>query len=212
MLKTRPNCYDLEICDQVPGEYYPHLIDYPALQTCIDIGGHIGTFTAFVKTQAPECRIKTVELDAANYALLKVNTRQWTDVSTYHRLCGYDAGFNAYLRNVENYGNIALIKDGEPIPPGYELVTNLPARITLEELITEWERVDLLKLDCEGSEFDILSHVNRETLAKFTWIVGEYHTHAGDFKALVNTLHDFEVIELEAAPDWGHFLLRNKHK
>ena len=41
-------------------------------------------------------------------------------------------------------------------------------------------RIDLLKLDVEGEEYDLLEEVEEETLAKITQIVVEFHHHCID--------------------------------
>lgn len=210
MLKTRANVYDAEILAQVSGgEYFPKYIDFSALQTVIDIGGHIGAFVAYVKERSPECQVWSVELDADNYALLRENTQQWRGVNTVHAYCGYET-HSSYSRHKDNYGNISLVKDyaGEP----HDVITALPPRITLEALTLPYLQIDLLKLDCEGSEFDILMNAERETLAKFRWICGEYHPAFGvDFQKIAERLTDFEVVVADKVSDWGHFLLRNKN-
>lgn len=211
VIKTRDGVYDSEILAQVSGgEYFPKHIDFSALQTVIDIGGHIGTFVAYVKERAPECQIWSIELDADNYALLCENTAQWQGVNAIHAYCSY-AAYDSYSRHKENYGNISLVKDFASEP--HDTITTLPPRITLESLTAPYQSVDLLKLDCEGSEQDILMNANLKTLAKFTWIVGEYHPAFGvDFQQIAARLTDFEVVVLQPAKDWGHFLLRNKSK
>ena len=37
------------------------------------------------------------------------------------------------------------------------------------------EKVDLLKMDCEGCEYDVLMNLKREELAKIRSMVVEYH-------------------------------------
>jgi hypothetical protein len=53
-----------------------------------------------------------------------------------------------------------------------------PGRVTLEELMgmAGFERVDVLKLDCEGAEIDLLQHAHDDTLARIGHIIGEIHT------------------------------------
>ena len=58
--------------------------------------------------------------------------------------------------------------------------------VTLEEILERYgvRRIDILKLDCEGSEISILRGCSDETLARIGRIIGEYHDRAA-FKALV---------------------------
>jgi hypothetical protein len=66
----------------------------------------------------------------------------------------------------------------------YWLDTRPLSKVTLEELMARFEldHIDVLKLDCEGSEFSILE--NATSLARIGLIVGEYHGSAG-FRELV---------------------------
>jgi len=36
-------------------------------------------------------------------------------------------------------------------------------------------RVDLIKIDCEGAEYDVLTALSEEMLQQCKWIVGEMH-------------------------------------
>jgi hypothetical protein len=45
--------------------------------------------------------------------------------------------------------------------------------IALDEILAKFERIKLLKLDCEGSEFPIL--LTSRLLARVEKIIGEYH-------------------------------------
>jgi FkbM family methyltransferase len=49
--------------------------------------------------------------------------------------------------------------------------------VTLQTLIKKYSipRVDLLKLDCEGCEYDVLTSLDRETWMKISAVFLEYH-------------------------------------
>jgi len=54
--------------------------------------------------------------------------------------------------------------------------------VTLADVLAQQalDRVDLLKLDCEGAEYEILMNATEETLAKVQRIVMEYHNVDAD--------------------------------
>ena len=56
---------------------------------------------------------------------------------------------------------------------GYELVKT----ISLNDIVTKesLSRIDLLKMDCEGSEYDILAAISKSTFSKISRIIIEYH-------------------------------------
>ena len=47
--------------------------------------------------------------------------------------------------------------------------------MTIEEITSHWDTIDLAKFDCEGGEVDILQNITKEEAKKFRFIVGEYH-------------------------------------
>lgn len=215
VMKTRPGSYDEQIIQEVRTAYYPDVIDYSSLRTVVDIGAHIGAYSLFVLEHAPLADITAVEMDSENYDLLAENTWHETGINTLYAYASYHPGQMLNVRDLDNLGSNTLTRLDEvgryrPLPENRQAISPDCKRVTLEDLLAPFACVDLLKLDCEGSEYDIISHALPETLAKCRWIVGEYHTFAGDFRALVNTLTNFEIVRWQDAPDWGHFLLRNK--
>jgi hypothetical protein len=54
------------------------------------------------------------------------------------------------------------------------------------------EQVDLIKIDCEGSEADIFSTLSDEMLSRCGWIVGELHDHTG-FEVLARLAPHFHL-------------------
>jgi FkbM family methyltransferase len=142
----------------------------------IDIGANIGAFTVLVARANPMARIIAVEPDPQNVAFLSRNLFQngVTNVSVVPVACGgekgdgtiYDRGSGALhsLFSNDMQGNIS--------PPLYQTPI-----VTLEELFDQYsvERCDLLKIDCEGSEYDILFNSSVETLSRISKIALEYH-------------------------------------
>ena len=79
---------------------------------------------------------------------------------------------------------------------------HVPKEVALEALLDEhgFDRVDLLKLDIEGSEFDVIAHADA-WLGKVQKIVMEVHAHFGDSLALARRLEDagFRVTRVDPA-------------
>lgn len=219
-LSTRPNVYDEEIISEVKEHYYPDLIPYRELRRVVDVGAHIGGFVDFVKEHSPDCTVRAIEQDHDNYRMLLDNVGTMSKVSVYHARCQYVPAAEKWLnlRVKTNFGANTLVRakqahSSRPMTEEYELVPACRNIMTLEDLTRQWDSADLLKLDCEGSEFDILSNVKEETLRLFCYIVGEYHTFAGSFMFLYdNRLSQwFDLVQYQDAPDWGRFLLERKN-
>lgn len=212
-MQTRPGVYDAEICAEVATQYYQDRIDYAALKTVVDIGAHIGAFTALVKGTAPACRVVAVEMMHDNYTLLSANVAPLEGVTAVYAQMWYGRDDLHAYRNVGNYGACGLLST-DIHQQDIETCEVSDVRLTLEELCDLYDigSADVLKLDCEGSEWNILEHAKPETLRRFKHIVGEWHLWggAGGFRALCETLTDFEIMDIENVPGWGQFWLRRK--
>lgn len=144
---------------------------------CVDVGGHIGVSTALVKLLWPAARVVVVEPDRTNFRLLKQNSATWPGVSCVQgAVTGAHAGnvpFRSFAATAEcgNSGTGRICRDAK--------TDSVPVRAwTLAELVLRYGlgRVDLLKLDCEGSEGQILEQAGRDRLLEtIRWIRGEWH-------------------------------------
>ncbi|MFN4909960.1 MAG: FkbM family methyltransferase [Flavobacteriales bacterium] len=73
--------------------------------------------------------------------------------------------------------------------------------ITIDEVIKQHsiERIDLLKIDCEGAEWDVLQGVNTENWNKVNAVVAEVHDSNGRLNKTIELLkkHGFTSFEIE---------------
>jgi hypothetical protein len=103
--------------------------------------------------------------------------------------------------------------DREPGQPGYVYWRDrrpLP-KVTLEDLLAESgrDRIEVLKLDCEGSEYSILGRT--PSLARIGFILGEYHGQArwDEFRARRLAGWDYGHMSMDALGRGGNFHYRN---
>jgi FkbM family methyltransferase len=138
--------------------------------TVVDIGGHIGTFA--IRASKAAKRVLAYEPTPESYELLVRNTGRRPNVQA-HRLAV--AGTKGTLKLIlgKNPSRNSLY------PPGTE--PNLGeievAATTLEEIFREnaVERCDLLKVDCEGAEYDLLYAAPKELWPRIHRTCMEYH-------------------------------------
>lgn len=144
--------------------------------TVIDIGAAIGDFSIYAAFGNPNTLIYAFEPFPDSYQLLIKNL-------TLNAISNV-IGFQQAIWREE--GPLMLdLTEGEPLQitskahalqdkPGRTVPVNAK---TLAGVLDENEiqRIDLLKLDCEGAEYEILMYSSKETLAKFSRIVMEYH-------------------------------------
>lgn len=155
--------------------------------TAVDVGACFGAFATRLRAHSSRTRIACVEAHPANEPLLRRNTAD-LDVSLYcPRACTYEAGELALLSTLydgtENTGGSLVAAVGserwadEQHPGSVYRTTSVTVQpITLEEIAAAegWPSIDLLKLDCEGSEFSILEQADLDGLG-VRMIVGEWH-------------------------------------
>jgi FkbM family methyltransferase len=152
--------------------------------TIFDVGGHIGTFSIVMATLLPNASIHVFEPIADNFALLTRNIRH---AGLQHAIVAHHAaigGSRRYLAedaisrspDARNTGGHAVLGGDVDIPAdgrGFVEVKSLGVLVDREE------RVDLLKIDCEGAEYDALYSLSPAQLAKITAMVGEIHSCEG---------------------------------
>jgi FkbM family methyltransferase len=147
----------------------------------VDVGAHIGTFAMRVRRRTALAKIICVEANSANMPALRANVSQFAEIVP--AACTYEPGEVGLLSTIfagtENTGGSTVAPLGSAVWQEqsaldcYRPGGTLP-KITLEEIARHYElpRIDLLKLDCEGSELSILEHCD---LGPLRHIVGEYH-------------------------------------
>ncbi len=125
-----------------------------APQLILDAGGHIGLSAAYFAVRYPEATIIAIEPDADNFDLLKVNTAHFPNVHAIRAALWHESG-RISLRDpgLGSWGFQVAAAD-KPGPP-----TDLVRAITIPEIIEEFGlgRIDLLKIDVEGSEKEIFA-------------------------------------------------------
>jgi FkbM family methyltransferase len=159
----------------------------------LDIGAHIGAFSCWMHSKYPEAIITCVEADFENYLLLMRNV---PFASVILGRAGYDTRDAWVYRTPDNTGGNCIVYEPERFPA--ERLLPAPPRVALEDIIGAG--VDLLKVDIEGSEYDLFSHCEDESLKRIRRIVGERHgTHEHFMEQIGNRLEQFFTVT-----DLGH--------
>lgn len=163
----RPGTSDMAIFDEI--FYSKYLPRDRSFRTVIDCGANIGCTVRYWKMLDPDCRVIAVEPDPANFELLRMNTSALSDVQLVH------AGVWPVA------GTLRLDNDGV----GHSAVRTLagdagdtPA-VTIPALMERIgaERLDLLKIDIEGSELELFSTGDLSWISRVNTIAIELHDH-----------------------------------
>ena len=193
----RPETLDFDIFNMV---YFNNEYQLPpqfeADDVIIDVGAHIGSF-AFAVLVRGAGQVMSVEAHPENYALARQHLEEYI---TDNRL---DLRWGAVWRSDENddalhHSHFTQVIDGR-LNTGHVTITvvdhgqSIP-KLGLDDLIEQYipQRIRLLKMDCEGSEFPIL--LTSKRLHRVDEIVGEFHDICADDDRNLNLLElpDYE--------------------
>lgn len=157
----------------------------------IDVGTHIGLF-AYAVLQRGSRKVYSIEADEENVQMARQNLQPFIDrsevVVIYGAMWRSDSNddvlrFDAYPRLASFSGHERVINTGGGgvmWQTGGTVVPKIAfASFLLEVTENGAQRVRLLKLDCEGSEWPIL--LTSKTLHLIDEICGEFHELGGEF-------------------------------
>lgn len=163
--------------------------------TIIDIGAHVGFFTIYAAKRASKGKVFSFEPSRGSFEFLKRNIELNKLENVLAENIGIlKTGGIAILFNEENnaIGN-SMFKNN--VSAQKETVTTN----SLNEILNRYEieKVDLLKMDCEGAEYEIILNLQQETLGKIVKLSAEVHKNIENYKMedLVKFLteNNFEV-------------------
>ena len=138
--------------------------------TIIDVGGHIGLFTLFCKQYAKNGKIFCYEPFFENFKILEDNIKM-NDLdhvfSNNMAVSKTDGDIPIYISNDES-GHSILQKNSSSIQV---------KSISLKKIFDDnnIQRCNLLKLDCEGSEYEIIESLPEHYFEKIDRVIIEYH-------------------------------------
>ena len=143
-------------------------------KTILDLGGYVGLASTFLANKYPNAKILLVEPDPDNFIIAKLNTRQFNNIECIN--CGVwskkcDLTILSKVKN-EDWGIILReVSEKESVSPRIKAMSILDFMN-----YGNMESIDFLKIDIEGSEKEIFSHVSsKEWIRKSKIISCELH-------------------------------------
>jgi FkbM family methyltransferase len=143
-------------------------------QVILDIGGNIGIASIYYAVRFPQAQIYTFEPIEENFILLRRNISPYSNIQAFSVALGNSNRIQEIFAsdNPRNFGGFSFFPDGSN-PSIKRKIQIKQARDFLSEIGVK--KVDLIKIDTEGSEYDILTSIDPEMLWETTWMVGELH-------------------------------------
>ena len=207
--------------------------NYKNLDTVLDIGAHIGSFS--IKAASLGAMVFALEPDIMNFNLLKRNIKIndfkslirpiHTALSNHNGLdvLTYKSDFNSGQRSMlysDNYEN-------------QEIITTVTLATLFDTILKDLDRISCMKMDIEGKEFDILMDKNnKKYITKFDYIDIDIHSlnnkdyfvNPNNYRSnnLINYIKKcgFEIIKSKRTSgkmfdnniEDGNFIFRNKKR
>ncbi len=137
--------------------------------TIIDIGGNIGAFAVFAASRANNVKIRSYEPFPENAEYLRKNiaASKLNNVTVVEKAVAGKPGTRSLHIDDSWVKHSLSVNNGE---------TGLSVGCTtLDEIIGEIKHCDLLKIDCEGGEYEIFYQADPASLKQIDKIICEYH-------------------------------------
>lgn len=156
----------------------------------LDIGSNLGLLSLYALDQGAS-KIYSVEPEPKNFENLKKNTSQFQEIVPIQYAIDYKIGeVDFYIGDSSSIHTI--FQQSENIS-GYKFEKNSikVKSIDANSLIKEFniEKIDYLKIDCEGGEYAFFETINEDYLKnKVKFITGEVHAFAGSHNDYENKI------------------------
>ncbi len=190
---VRSGSIDLGILDEIliRKTYLPSFLKPRSLVVVLDVGAHIGVFALKISELVrDDCQIYALEPEQENYALLSRNiklNKKKNIIALNYAVAGLTGRRNLIISG-DNHAAHSFYFGND------KLSKQIVRTVTLEKLVEGYKlpHIDLLKLDCEGAEYEILLNCPPNVISKIGCIVMEYHRldEDHDYRHLINYLRN----------------------
>lgn len=146
--------------------------DFSGFRSIVDIGANMGAFSLYASLACPKAKIFCYEPEANNFIALKRNIKSNNlegRVFAYERAVAVENGVRKIYRSESPIHTMVSTK----VAQNFQKVTCT----TLPDIFAEnrLEHIDLMKMNCEGAEYEILKGCDHGTFRKICNFRLEYH-------------------------------------
>ena len=161
---------------EIEQDYRLNEIKFEPGDVVLDVGAHVGVVSIWLLKQHPELTVYAFEPQVDNFERLQTNRDKNLGSQNLIAFCKAITGDG---REVILSGDGGSNSGGWSIATshGYDKNQHRISSLTLKQVIDRFniERVKLLKIDCEGAEYEIFNTLPAEYLDRIEYIVGEFH-------------------------------------
>lgn len=179
----------------------------------VDVGAHIGTFSLLANVKYPNSRIYALEASKDTFEILKRNVEvNGLDIKVMHNALLDKAG-KVWLHHNTDSGNWS-----HSITKAFGGHSEEVDGTTLERLFSDYniDFIDLVKFNCEGSEFSILMKTPKSLLNKIGLGLILYHEDLADkgyrLRDLMNLFDgkSFRILHIPKSNHRGWLIVWNR--
>ena len=179
-------------------EVYTKYFDIEDDDVVLDIGANIGAFSMLAAFYVKKGIIYSFEPEKKSFELLKENVKlnKVKNIKIINEAVSNKTGTSYFYLSDTNAGGHSLYSSRA------DKKVTVPT-VSFEEFIekNKIEKIDFLKMDCEGCEYDVFYNCSDETFKKIRHIAMECHKIDGESKAIEMAeflrLKGFDVIREE---------------
>ncbi len=146
----------------------------------IDVGGHIGLFALYASLKCPNGKIISIEPHPQNFLLLKENMAN----NKFNKIVFMNKAITNSNREIDLF--VDSLDDSAHSIYGNGKNSMKIKSTTLENIMTENQisKCNMLKMDCEGAEFEIIESLSDDQLFKIEKLCFEYHLKGNSISSL----------------------------
>jgi len=174
-----PTLFNLTIFREIwQQNIYVKAFKKPSPRIVVDIGAHFGMFSLQAAFLWSDAKIHAYEPEKANFEILRANIEQnglSHRITAFHEaVCDRQGSVGLYVKNQPESHSIHPTSHGS----GTRSISQVQS-VKLDDVVRRLPegQIDLLKVDCEGCEYQIVGSSLQALQSKVKSIVLEYHTH-----------------------------------
>ena len=205
-VKLRNRSTDFLILREIHGygDYSADYFQLPEDGQVLEIGGHIGLFTLLMAKAVPQGRIMVYEPDTENFKLLAFNLElnNFDNVFAMNQGVAAETGKRSFYVSPGNTGGHSLYGDQYS-----SRLVEIHTR-SIHDVFTDLmsKSVCLIKMDCEGAEYEILEAMTDDEFRQVDRMIMEVHEVAGRKKEEIAALLSKQGFQIE----WKNVMARTR--